>query len=404
MIKNKLLDELFIVDAGRTAIGGKLKSLKEMSVAGLAACVMEGLLRRTNLLHDKQAVLKGPVDRVILGNTVSAGTGQNLARQAVFLSGLPMTIPAFTVNSVCASGLQAVISGIQSIVTGESGVVFAGGTESASQCPSFTRKGTKDEKKGEAQDLIDSLVFDGLECQMSGKHMGELAEYIAEEFKITRPMQDQYALGSHVKACRAQEENKFDGEIITVKTGDNSFFSKDEKPRKNASLEKLMSLPPAFKASGTVTAGNASMPADGAAVFLLASADAVKKYNLMPRARILGYASVAVEPQLTFTAAIPATEECLRHSRLALKDVDLFEICESFAAQAILTQRKLDIPEEKMNIFGGDVALGHPLGASGARALTTLFYALKSKNKKRGLVSICFGSGGAVSLAIERTG
>ncbi|HOW35371.1 MAG TPA: thiolase family protein [Candidatus Omnitrophota bacterium] len=404
MIKNTLLDELFIVDAGRTAIGGKHKSLKEVSAAQLAGCVMEGLLRRTNLLNDKHAASKGPVDRVILGNTVSAGTGQNLARQAVFLSGLPMTVPAFTVNSVCASGLQAVISGIQSIVTEESGVILAGGTESASQCPSFSRKGTKDEKEGDAQDLIDSLIYDGLECQMSGKHMGELAEYIAEEFKITRQMQDQYALGSHVKACRAQEENKFEGEIITVKTSDNKFFSKDEKPRKNASLEKLMNLPPAFKEGGTVTAGNASMPADGAAVFLLASADAVREYHLTPRARILGYASVAVDPQLTFTAAVPATTECLRHSGLTLKEIDLFEICESFSAQAILTQRKLDIPEEKMNIFGGDVALGHPLGASGARALTTLFYALKSQNKKRGLVSVCFGSGGAVSVAIERIG
>ncbi len=354
MLKNSL-NNVFLIDGARTAIGGTFKALKDLTASQLAGLTIQGLLKRNRIKENL-------VDEVILGNTVSAGTGQNLARQASLLSGLPASIPAFTVNNVCGSGLQSVILAVQSVLCRDAQMVVVGGTESASQSPYIVKKDNEEKKE---ENFIDSLIFDGLTCQLTNRHMGELAEDIAEKFKVSRLEQDRYALHSHLKACRAQEGGKFLNEIIPVMSGDNQVFAQDQRPRKNIDLEKLTNLPAAFKEGGTVTAGNSSIPSDGAAILLVASGEAVKKHRLIPKARILGYASVAVEPEMVFTASIPAIKGCLKKCGLSLKDIDLFEISEAFAVQAIVTQRELKIPPEKVNIFGGDISLGHPLGAAG---------------------------------------
>lgn len=389
MPKINFLKNIFILDAARTAIGGTFKSLKNFTAPQLAAFAIQKIVRRNNIKENL-------INEVILGNTVSAGTGQNLSRQAAMFAGLPVTVPAFTVNSVCGSGLQAVILAAQSIACRKPQVIIAGGTESSSHSPKLIKN------YEETKEPLDSLIHDGLWCHLSHKHMGDLAEIIAEKFEISRPEQDRFAFESHKKSCRAQEENKFIKEIVPVAVAGNRVFAKDERPRKNINLENLASLPAAFKTSGgTVTAGNSSIPSDGAAVVLLASEEAVKENKLKPKARILGYASIAVEPQMVFTAAVPAVKKCLQDSALAIKDIDLFEISEAFACQAIYTKEELSIHDYKMNIWGGDVALGHPLGAAGARALTTLIHALDDQKKKKGVVSVCLGGGGAVALAVE---
>ena len=385
----KLYKDIYIVEALRTPVGSSLKSLKGFSAAYLASAVIKELLAR-------QGQIKDHIDEVLLGNTVSAGTGQNIARQAVILSGLPYSTPGTVVNSVCGSGLEAVIMGCRAIFCDGMDLVLAGGAESASQCPSLVY--------GKGQAPVDSLVHDGLWCAMSDQHMGQLAENLAAKYQISREEQDVFSCQSHQKAVGAQEQHAFDQEIVTVKKEDGSFVDKDDRPRKNTDLEKMKKLPAAFQEDGTITAANASAPADGAAVLLLSSSEGVKKYQLSkPKAKILGYASIALEPSRCFEGATIAVEESLKACGLSLKDIDLFEVGESFASQVIWTQRKLGIPEEKLNICGGDIALGHPLGSTGARILVTLTHALERRNKRYGLVSICFGSGGAISLVLERT-
>ncbi len=383
---------IYILDGVRTAVGSTFKSLKDFSAAQLGSLAIKEMLSRNKIGTDL-------ISEVILGNTVSAGAGQNPARQAAFFSGLLASVPGVTVNSVCGSGLQSVIFSAQNISCQEKDFIIAGGAESASQCPSFVKK-TED---GSAQqnNAVDSLIHDGLLCMLTGKHMGELAEFLAEKLSISREAQDEYALSSHLKATTAQDAGKFIAEIIPVTIKEGQFLSKDERPRKNITLDRLKSLPAAFKENGTVTAGNSSIPSDGAAVVLLASEAAVKKYTLKPKARILSYTSIAVEPQLVFTAAVTAVKECLKKGGLSIKDVDLFEISEAFAVQAIATQKELKIPENKMNVYGGDVALGHPLGAAGTRILVTLLHALQEEKKKIGVAAVCLGGGGAVAIAIE---
>jgi acetyl-CoA C-acetyltransferase len=274
-------------------------------------------------------------------------------------------------------------------------LVLAGGAESASQCPSLVYD--------EAQEPVDSLIRDGLWCAMSDQHMGQLAENLAKKYDISKEAQDMFSYQSHVKAVAAQEKNKFEKEIVPVQKEDGTLVNKDDRPRKNASMERMERLPSAFQDEGTVTAGNASAPADGAAVLLLASAEAIKKYDLSkPKAKILGYASIALAPERCFEGAVIAVQESLKVCGLTVDDIDLFEIGESFASQVIWTKDQLKIPEEKLNIYGGDIALGHPLGSTSARLLVTLLHALKSEDKKLGVVSLCFGSGGAISMVIER--
>ncbi|MCX5682017.1 MAG: thiolase family protein [Candidatus Omnitrophica bacterium] len=373
----KLYKDIYIVDGLRTPVGSSLKS----------PLVIKELLKGQTNIKDK-------IDEVLLGNTVSAGTGQNIARQAIILSGLSYSTPGFVINGVCGSGLEAVIMACRAIFCDGMHLVLAGGSESASQCPSLVY---------DTAEPVDSLIRDGLWCNMSDQHMGQLAENLAKKHNVSKESQDVFSCQSHVKAVSAQEKNKFQQEIVPVKKADGGLVDKDDRPRKNISMERMGNLPSAFEEDGTVTAGNASSAADGAAVLLLASAASIKKYNLSkPKAKILGYASIALEPARCFEGAVIAVQESLKVCGLSLADIDLFEIGESFASQVIWTKDQLRIPDEKLNIYGGDIALGHPLGSTGARLLVTLLHALENENKKLGLVSLCFGSGGAISMVIER--
>ncbi|MFC1570277.1 thiolase family protein [Candidatus Omnitrophota bacterium] len=381
--------EVFIVDGLRTAIGGLGKSLSSVSAVDLAGEVIRELIERNKI--DASSI-----DEVILGNTVSAGLGQNPARQALVKGGIPPKIPAFTVNKVCGSGLKSAILSTQAILCGDADIIIAGGTENVSQCPKFV---PKDDESENLQP--NSLINDGLWCNLYGDHMGMIAEYTAEKFDISREEQDAYALSSQEKAVSAQKEGLFDGEIVPVTLGDGEVFKADEKPRANTSMEKLSRIPSAFKEGGTVTAGNSPAPADGAAGLLLASEDGLKKTGAKPLARILGYATSAVEPELVFTAAGLAIEKCLKESNLDISDIDLFEINEAFAVQSLVTNKSVGLDESKLNVFGGTIALGHPLGASGARGLVTLLNALKVRGKKTGLTAVCLGGGCAVAMIVE---
>ncbi|OGX27550.1 MAG: hypothetical protein A2787_09290 [Omnitrophica WOR_2 bacterium RIFCSPHIGHO2_01_FULL_48_9] len=384
---------IYILQALRTPIGSPAKGLKDYSAAQLGSIVIKEIVRRSK-------IKAGSIDEVVLGNTVGAGTGQNLARQAAVMAGLPVSIPAYTVNNVCGAGLQSVFLAAQAIQAGHASLVLAGGTESATHCPFLSSAQGKDKKPVAFQE---SLLQDGLLCPLTGKRMGDLAEWLARDSGISRQAQDRFAWESHRRAVEAQSGGKFRQEIVSVKMTADEFFKDDDRPRKNIKLETLAALPAAFVKNGCVTAGNSSVPSDGAAAVVAASEEAVKKEKLKPLARILGYAAVAVEPQKVFTAAVPAIEKCLKQCRLSLTDIDLFEISEAFAVQAIYTQQTLKIPEKKINIYGGDIALGHPLGAAGTRILVTLTQALVQEEKKLGLVCICLGGGGCLAMIIENT-
>lgn len=378
---------IYILDAVRTPIGSIFKGLKNFSASDLAAIALKGLLERNLFLKNK-------IDQVILGTTVSAGTGQNLTRKAIIDAGLSLSTPGFTINCVCGSGLQSVIIAANTIIAEGLDFVIAGGAESASQCPQITEQ--------LSSNSVDSLVHDGLICHISKKHMGELADQLAAKYSISRQEQDIFSVSSHEKAISAQNQGKFKNEIIPVALPKGNILDFDEKPRKNINLEKMAKLPSAFLEQGTITAGNASAPADGASVIFLCSEKAVKKYGLKPKAVILGHALAFADPSLCFEAGLQAAKECIARSNLKMQDIDLFEIGESFAAQAIFTYSKLGVSLEKVNVYGGDIALGHPLGSMAARALTTLLSGLWQENKKRGLITVCFGSGGGVSLIVEK--
>ncbi len=381
--------DVYILDAVRTPVGRTFRGLKDFTAPQMAALAIRAMLARGR-------VDPGAVSEVILGNTVAAGIGQNMARQAGCLAGLPYGVPAFTVNNVCGSGLQSVILAAQAAACGHAPLVITGGAESASHCPHLLSR---------AEDNacpVDSLVHDGLWCQITGKHMGELAEETAAREKISRRRQDEYALSSHRKACRAMEQGFFAAETAPVESAAGKTLSADERPRKHIDMRKLAELPPAFVEGGTVTSGNAPAAADGAAVLLVAGEKTVKETRADPLARVVAFDSFAGDPRHVFTAGAPSIRRCLEKAGCPIKEVDLFEVTEAFAVQSVYTQRALDIPDEKFNVFGGDVALGHPLGAAGARAMVTLLHALRTKKKRRGLVSVCLGGGGAISLLVER--
>lgn len=387
------MEKVFIVDGLRTPIGGMQQSLKQVSAISLGAMVIKAIV-------EKNAINKSLIDEVIMGNVVSAGLGQNPARQSLIRAGLPIEIPAFSLDKVCGSGLKSVILAAQAIVCRDSDLIIAGGLESASQCPYFFARNKKFNQL-KPEDIGDSLINDGLWCNLNNSHMGTIAEYTAREFNISREEQDIYSLDSHRKAVSAQEKGLFANEIVPISVGDDKIVSLDDKPRKNLSLDKLSMLSPAFEAKGTVTAGNSSAPADGAAVLILASEKSLKENKLIPLAYILGYAVVAVEARLVFTASALAIKKCLKLASLKMSDVDIFEINESFAAQSVLTMNLTGIDKKRSNVFGGTLAFGHPLGVSGARGLVTLINALRSQNKKTGLTSICLGGGSAVALAVS---
>ncbi|MCK5215679.1 MAG: thiolase family protein [Candidatus Omnitrophica bacterium] len=388
----KLFKNIYIIDGMRTPIGSPFKSLKCYDTPYLAAAVIPNLLK-------KHKVKGSLIDEVILGNTVSAGIGQNFARKALDVAGLPVTIPAHTVNSVCGSGLQSIIDASQAIMAGHADLILAGGAESATHTPYLIPKDSDVEQHEKA--LIDSLLYDGLTCSLSEKLMGDLCEELAQKHNITRDQQDRFALLSHQKAVAAQQEGKFSEEIVPVLDEHGKEVNKDDRPRKRASLEALSSLNPAFKEAGTITSGNSCSPCDGASVLLMGSAEVVERNYYQPKAKLLGFSSVGLKAEDTFSGAVQAVNSCLKDCELKLEDIDIFEVCESFAAQAIFTKEQLNIPGEKMNLWGGDIALGHPLGVAGARVLVTLLHILKDQNKKKGMVCICFGSGGAMAMAVE---
>ena len=391
------LRDVFVVGAARTAIGNFLGSLKDFTASDLGGFAIKEAVRRAGVAGDA-------IDEVILGNVVSAGGGQAPAKQASVKGGLPQTVSCFAVNKVCGSGLKAVHLAAQAIWLEEKEIVVAGGMESMSQAPHLEWGVREGVKFGDLK-LKDSMILDGLWCAFADQHMGQTGEVIAEKFGASREEQDAYAVSSHQKALHAIEKKYLKDEIVPVEVpqrkGDPLVFCVDEGPRKDATLEKLKKLRPAFKKDGTVTAGNASSLNDGAAALVLASADAVKDKDLKPMARILATTTNAVEPHMVMYAPKGAIEKLLQNVGWTAEDVDLFEINEAFSSQMVVLIKELGLDREKVNVHGGAVSLGHPIGATGARILCTLIYGLKQRGLKKGIAALCLGGGDAVAMAVD---
>ncbi len=391
------LREVFIVSAARTAIGSFLGTLKNFNASDLGGFAIKEALKRAGITGED-------VGEVIMGNVVSAGMGQAPAKQALIKGGIPATVNSFAINKVCGSALKAVGLAANSIWLEENEIVVAGGMESMSRAPHLMWGARNGVKMGDIK-LKDAMILDGLWCAFDNQHMGITGEVIAEKFGATREQQDEYAASSHQKAIRAIEKGYFREEIVPVEVPqrkrDPIIFATDEGPRKDATLEKLSKLRPVFKKSGTVTAGNASSINDGAAAVVVASEDAVKEKGLKPLARIIGSASNALEPKMVMYAPKGAIEKLLANVGWKIEEVNLFEINEAFASQLVVLIKDMGLDREKINVHGGAVALGHPIGATGARILTTLIYALKHRGLKKGIASLCLGGGDAVAMAIE---
>ncbi len=386
--------DVVIVDAVRTPMARAFAALQECDVSLLARHVLAELAGRHHLTD-------GGVASVIMGSAVLAGAGQNFLRRAVVDAGLPVTTPTYIISNVCGSGLQAVIAGTQLIRAGDGECVITGGVESASHSPELVFKRAHEEKTRRA--LQESLVHDGLWCSLTDKHMGLLCEGLVHEHQITRIEQDDYAFVSYQRALAAQVAKRFEAEIVPIQTPSGKRVVVDETIRRNIQRAVFNQFPPAFmKKTGTVTAGNSSVPCDGAAAVVLASAAEARRRGWRPLAKVLGHAVIAGNPHEVFALAADAVEQCLERCGLSVADVDLVELSEAFAAQAVLLQRRLGFPLERMNIYGGDLALGHPLGAAGARVVVTLTHALHSASKKVGVCVVCLGGGGALAMALER--
>ena len=391
------LREVFIVSAARTAIGNFLGNLKSFKASDLGGFVISDVLKRAGISGED-------VEEVIMGNVVSAGMGQATAKQALMKGGIPPTVNSFAVNKVCGSALKSVHLAAQSIWLEENDIVIAGGMESMSQAPHLLWGAREGVKFGDLK-MKDAMIIDGLWCAFDDQHMGMTGEVIAEKFGVTRQEQDEYAVSSHRKALNAIEKGYFKDEIVPVEVpqrkGDPIVFEVDEGPRKDATIEKLSRLRPAFKKDGTVTAGNASSLNDGASAVVVASEDTVKEKGLTPMARILGATSNALEPKMVMYAPKGAIEKLLANVGWKAGDVDLFEINEAFSSQLVVLLKEIGLDREKVNVHGGAVALGHPIGATGARILTTLIYALKHRGLKKGVASLCLGGGDAMAMAVE---
>ena len=389
---NTKFNEVVIVAAVRTPIGTYKGSLKNIKADQLGSIVIKEVINRANINCED-------IDEVILGQVLTAGTGQNPARQASINAGLPNTVPAHLVNQVCGSGLRSVISGFQTIKLNEAKYIISGGQENMSKAPHalLYRNGDKlSEEK-----LIDTMIYDGLIDAFNNCHMGITAENIAEKFKISRQEQDDFALKSQGKTQLSLEQNKFKDELVAVNL-DGSFLNVDEYPRKNLKAEDLEKLKAVFKENGTVTPGNASGINDGAAAVLLTSSNEAEKKSLKPLVRIVSWSSVGVEPSLMGLGPIDAVKLALKKANWKIHDVDLFEINEAFAAQSIAVIRELNIDENKVNVNGGAIALGHPIGASGTRILVTLIYEMLRQNKTKGCATLCIGGGMGIAICIEK--
>ena len=390
------MNDVCIVSAKRSAVGALGKSLKNENAEVIGSSVISQTLKDLSLNTNE-------IDEVIMGQVLTGGSGQNPARQASLKSGIPIETPAYVVNQVCGSGLRSIASGFQSIRSGDSKIIIAGGQENMSLSPHAIH--LRDGKKlGNAQ-LVDTMIKDGLWDAFNGYHMGVTAENVAEKFQITREAQDKFALKSQEKALKAKRHNKFREEIINYKIKSNKAeinFNQDEHPREGINLEALSRLKPVFKKNGTVTAGNASGINDGAAVVTLMESEEADKKNIKKLVSIKSWASCGVDPALMGTGPIPSSKKALNLAGWNIKDVDLFEINEAFAAQSLAVLKTLSIPEEKVNVNGGAIALGHPIGASGTRILVTLIHEMIKRDVKKGLATLCIGGGMGIAMCIER--
>jgi acetyl-CoA C-acetyltransferase len=392
------LKEAVIISAVRTPVGKFLGSLKSFSATDLGAIAVREGVKRAGVKPEE-------VDEVIMGCVIQAGLGQNPARQAALHGGLPPAVSAVTVNKVCGSGLKAVMMAAQGIQLGDTEMVVAGGMESMSNAPYLIPKAREGYRLGNGE-LIDAMINDGLWCAFENYHMGCTGEVVAEKYAVSRAEQDEYALNSHRKAAAAIKAGKFKEEIVPIeipqKKGLPIIFDTDETVREDTSMETLGKLKPAFKKEGTVTAGNAPGVNDGASAVVVTSLDRARALGVKPMARIVAQTTSGLEPALVMMAPVEAIRKLLKKTGWSTKEVDLIELNEAFAVQAVAVMRELDLDPSIVNVNGGAVALGHAIGQSGSRLLTTMLYELKRRNVHRGIVSLCLGGGNAVAMAIER--
>jgi acetyl-CoA C-acetyltransferase len=387
-----------IISATRTAIGKFQGALKSFTAPQLGSIAVRAAVERAELEASR-------IDEVIMGCALQAGLGQNPARQAALGAGLPDSVSAFTINHVCGSGLKAVMLAAQSVALGDNDVIVAGGMESMSNAPYLLMKARDGYRMGDGQ-IVDSMIHDGLWCALDHWHMGETGEVVAERYEITRQRQDEYALGSQLKAAAAVKTGRFKDEITAVeipqRKGVSLKFDTDEGPREDSSLDSLAKLKPAFRSNGTVTAGNASTINDGAAACVVTSEEVARKLGRAPLVRIAAQATSGIEPKLVMMAPVEAVRKVAAKAGWDLKSIDLFELNEAFSSQSVALVEQLGIDPEKVNVNGGAVALGHPIGASGARVLVTLIHEMIKRKVGRGVASLCLGGGNAVALAVER--
>lgn len=387
-----------IVSAVRTPIGNYGGALSSLSAVELGRIAAIEAIRRSGIDASM-------IQEVLVGNILSAGLGQNIARQIGIFSGVPETSPAMTINQLCGSGLRAVMLGAQLIALEEAQVVLAGGTESMSNAPYLLTKARFGYRSGSGE-LLDSMITDGLTDVFNKYHMGITAENIAEQWQVSRLEQDLFALESQLRAEKAQKEGRFASEIVPVvisqRKGEQIVVDTDEYPKHGMTIEKLTKLLPAFKKDGTVTVGNASGINDGAAMLVLMSEDLAKQMGIMPLASIVASAYAALDPKIMGYGPVPASKAALKKAKLTLDDIDLVEVNEAFAAQSLVVAKDLEIDQNRLNVNGGAIALGHPIGASGARVLTTLLYEMQRRNSRRGLASLCIGGGQGIAMIIER--
>jgi len=389
--------EALILSGARTPVGKYLGGLADVPAPQLGAIALAEAIKRAK-------AFPADIQEVIMGNVLQAGVGQNPARQAALKAGLPDTIAAFTVNKVCGSGLKAAMLAAQAIRAGDLELAAAGGMESMSRAP-YLLFGARTGWKFGDQKVVDEMIHDGLWCAFEDWHMGEAAEHIASKCAVSRQDQDRFSARSHHRAAAAWERGAFNAEIVPVTTGSGAkskTISRDEGIRAETSADALAKLKASFREGGTVTAGNASMLSDGAAAVVLGSPRAAEKLGVRPLARVVSYATSGVAPKDIFIAPVAAVRQAVQKAGLALKDIDLFEMNEAFAAQMLACGKELGLDESRVNVNGGAIAIGHPIGASGARVLVTLLYAMQESNARRGLAALCLGGGNAVAMLIEK--
>ncbi len=385
---------IVITAALRTAIGSFRGSLKDLEAKDLGATIVKAIIKKSNLNSND-------IDELILGQVLTASSGQNPARQAAIKAGIPVEKTAYIINQVCGSGLRSIAAGYQSIISGDSKIVIAGGQESMTNAPHAIK--FRNGKKLDEANLIDTMIKDGLWDAFNGYHMGVTAENVAVKWQITKKDQDDFALSSQLKAEIAKKEEKFKEEIVPIILGNKNQFDLDEHPRAGMTIEKLTKLKPSFKKDGTVTPGNASGINDGAAAVILMNEEEAKKRNLKPLAKIISWATCGVDPSLMGSGPIPASKKALKKAGWDIKDLDLIESNEAFAAQSLAVIKDLGLPKEKVNVNGGAIALGHPIGASGARILVTLIHEMKKRKSKKGLATLCIGGGMGIAMCIQNT-